>query len=317
MKSYLKLLLFTVAISGQAARADDVKPPAPQSPTAEPTLPRGQAPERSSAQDYCDRNLGKWFYCETPEPDPEVETPAQKADTPKSQDDSDADAAAKFKADMEKARQVAVWNPTEENLKRYFAFQKVTLDKAGLFADNWRRMIWADPSMDYNLVRPVSDLGKSEWMDERNGDRDLFFRRISAEVGIYYVFRESCGPCRVQGPIMYNFNQRYGINIHAISTDGSKSALFPDAKPDQGQLAAWGINNKVTPAYLIFQRSNLGADGQVHPIDVTVSDGKVIHLRPCPNPNGCLNYVGAGILSVDDLADRLFVVLGTESGKDF
>jgi conjugal transfer pilus assembly protein TraF len=306
MKSFLKLLLLTVAVSGQAAYADASKAPVSQVPTA--AVPRPQAAERSSAQDYCDRNLGRWFYCETPEPD--ADTPAPKAEAPKSQADNDADAAAKFRADMEKARQAAVWNPTEENLKRYFALQKVTLDKAGLFADNWRRMIWADPSMDYNLVRPVSDLGKSEWMDERNGDRDLFFRRISAEVG-------SCGPCRVQGPIMYNFNQRYGINIHGISTDGSKSALFPDTKPDQGQLAAWGINNKVTPAYLIFQRSNLGADGQVHPVDVTVSDGKVIHLRPCPNPNGCLNYVGAGILSVDDLADRLFVVLGTESGKDF
>ena len=314
MKRLSPLLLISLVMAG-AASADDAKTPLPQDPTAAAAPPRVQAPERSSAQDYCDRNLGKWFYCEAPEPEPDA--PAAKPDEPKAQDDVDADAAAKFKADMEKARQVAVWNPTEENLRRYYAYQKVTLDKAGLFADNWRRMIWADPSMDYNLVRPVSDLGKSEWMDERNGDRDLFFRRISAEVGIYYVFRESCGPCRVQGPIMYNFNQRYGINIHAISTDGSKSALFPDAKPDQGQLAAWGINNKVTPAYLIFQRSNLGADGQVHPVDVTVSDGKVIHLRPCPNPNGCLNYVGAGILSVDDLADRLFVVLGTESGKDF
>ena len=314
MKRLSPLLLISLVMAG-AASADDAKTPLPQDPTAAAAAPRVQAPERSSAQDYCDRNLGKWFYCEAPEPEPDA--PAAKPDEPKAQDDVDADAAAKFKADMEKARQVAVWNPNEENLRRYYAYQKVTLDKAGLFADNWRRMIWADPSMDYNLVRPVSDLGKSEWMDERNGDRDLFFRRISAEVGIYYVFRESCGPCRVQGPIMYNFNQRYGINIHAISTDGSKSALFPDAKPDQGQLAAWGINNKVTPAYLIFQRSNLGADGQVHPVDVTVSDGKVIHLRPCPNPNGCLNYVGAGILSVDDLADRLFVVLGTESGKDF
>ena len=315
MKTFLKLLLVTAAFAAAPALADDAKAPLPQDPAPSPGAPRSQAPERSSTQDYCDRNLGKWFYCEAPELDPD--TPAPKVEAPKNQNDADADAAAKFKADMEKARQIAVWNPTEENLKRYYAFQKVTLDKAGLFADNWRRMIWADPSMDYNLVRPVSDLGKSEWMDERNSDRDLFFRRISAEVGIYYVFRESCGPCRVQGPIMYNFNQRYGINIHAISTDGSKSALFPDAKPDQGQLAAWGINNRVTPAYLIFQRSNLGADGQVHPIDVTVSDGKVVHLRPCANPNGCLNYVGAGILSVDDLADRLFVVLGTQAGKDF
>ncbi len=73
----------------------------------------------------------------------------------------------------------------------------------------------------------------------------------------------------------------------------------------------------MTPAYLIYQKPSLDAQGNAKPISITVSDGKTISLRPCQNPKGCLTYLGAGVLSVDELADRLFVTLATEAGKDF
>ena len=40
-----------------------------------------------------------------------------------------------------------------------------------------------------------------------------------------------------------------------------------------------------------------------------------IHLRD--GVEGCLTYLGAGVLSVDELADRLFVTLATQPGQDF
>ena len=316
MRRFL-IAALTLALSGAPllVSAADFKP-VPADPREGEAKPRVQRSTTGRPNDYCERNLGTWFYCESPE----EEVQPEEKDQPRralSQDEADYQSLLKFKEDMEKARQIAVWNPTQENLRRYQKYQQEALDKGGLFADSWRRMIWEDPSLDYSLVRPVSELGKATWTDTRNMDRDMFFRSLRGQVGIYYVYRDHCAPCKVQSPTMANFVTRYGVPVHAISSDGSANEYFPNAKRDNGQLKAWGLGSGVSPAYLVYQASNVQKDGTVQPLQIRVSDNRVINLRPCTNPKGCLQYIGAGVLSVDELADRLYVILGTEPGKDF
>lgn len=274
-----------------------------------------QKAEEGHGSDYCTRQLGTWFYCDADQPSPQP--PDAPGATPQSNDEADMAAAEKFKADMEKARLIAVWHPTEDNIRRYYAFQQQTMSKSGMFADTVRRLVWSDPSLDYTLQRPISAAAKTEWVDTRNTDRDLFFRGAYDQIGLFYIYRGSCGPCRVSSPIVREFGQRFGVVVKPISTDGAPNAEFPNFVADHGQLKAWGIAEPVTPAYLIYQKPSLDAQGNAKPISITVSDGKTISLRPCQNPKGCLTYLGAGVLSVDELADRLFVTLATEAGKDF
>lgn len=304
-------LAFTAAVvilvvAGKASAQTPVTQALPQE--------SGQRADDGRSNDYCSRNLGTWFYCET-EP---VEADADVADSQEPGGAAaDLAAAETFKKEMEDARIVAVWNPTDENVRRYYAYQQVTMQKSGLFADMARRMIWSDPSLDYTLQRPISASAKSEWSEARTTDRDLFFRGIFDQIGIFYVYRGSCGPCRVASPIVRQFGQRYGFVIKPISADGAGNPEFPDAAADRGQLKAWGITDPVTPAYLIFQKPSLDARGLDRGVVITVSDGKQIHLRSCQNPKGCLTYLGAGVLSVDEMADRLFVTLATRPGEDF
>lgn len=276
-----------------------------------------QAPDTGHANSYCDRNLGTWFYCHDDETAPETQAPEQMPAGAARADDQDMAAAEKFKADMERARLIAVWNPTDENVRRYYAFEQQTMAKSGTFADVARRMVWSDPNLDYTLQRPIGDAAKTEWVDTRNTDRDLFFRGIYDQIGIFYIYRGSCAPCRAASPIVRAFGQRFGVKIKPISTDGAPNPEFADFVVDRGQLKAWGITQPVTPAYMIFQKPSLDAAGRARPTTVTVSDGKVFTLRPCENPKGCLTYLGAGILSVDELADRLFITLATQPGQDF
>jgi conjugal transfer pilus assembly protein TraF len=301
----LGFITLPVAVQAQTAAAA----PTPPSTSA-------QRPEDGHGSDYCSRQLGTWFYCdaEQAEPEPPVASPGGPAP---SNDEADIAAAEKFKADMEKARLIAVWNPTEDNIRRYYAFQQQTMSKSGMFADTVRRLVWSDPSLDYTLQRPISAAAKTEWVDTRNTDRDLFFRGAYDQIGLFYIYRGSCGPCRVSSPIVREFGQRFGVVVKPISTDGAPNAEFPNFVTDHGQLKAWGITEPVTPAYLIYQKPSLDAQGNAKPISITVSDGKQIALRPCQNPKGCLTYLGAGVLSVDELADRLFVTLATQPGKDF
>ena len=64
-------------------------------------------------------------------------------------------------------------------------------------------------------------------------------------------------------------------------------------------------------ALLIVQRASKA------PVRATLSNGKVVTLRPCAKPKGCLTYLGAGVMSVEDIAERMFVLLATRPGQDF
>lgn len=264
---------------------------------------------QANQSDYCQRALGTWFYCERPT-DPASDAPVPK--TASAEDAAVAEASA-FKAEMERRRLIAVWNPTEDNVRRYYQFQQVTMQKSGTFADVARRLIWSDPSLDYTLQRPISVAGKSQWADARSRDRDLFFRGVYEQVGIFYVYRGKCAPCRVASPIIRQFGQRYGFSVKAISADGAPNPEFSDWVSDRGQLKAWGITDPVTPAYLIYQAPSTTA----RPMAIPVSDGRTVELRPCTSPKGCLTYLGAGMLAVEEIADRLFVTLATRPGEDF
>lgn len=279
--------------------------------------PTGQRTESGGHSDYCDRSLGTWFYCADPQPDPQQQANKAGGASSQSQDEKDLAAAKLFRDNMEKARQIAVWNPTEQNLRRYYAYQQATMDKSGTFADAIRRIVWSDPSLDYTLQRPVGEQAKTDWLNTRMTDRDLFFRGAHDQIGIYYIYRGDCAPCRSASPIIAAFGRRYGVTIQAISTDGKPNPEFPDFKVDHGQLAAMNLNNPVTPSYVIYQSPTLNRDGSAAEVSVTVTDGKKLKLRPCLNATGCVTYLGAGVLTMDEMADRLFVTLATETGKDF
>jgi len=271
---------------------------------------RADTPSQS-AGDYCARDLGAWFYCARPQPPAEEKT-AREGDGLSVDKPTEILELEAFQKEVEEARQIAVWAPTEQNVRRFYLLQKTALDRGGLFADQWRRMVWTNPELDYTLKRPVSEIGKRAWEDERLYDRELFLKGFSADLGIFYVFRESCGACRIFSPIVKAFAARYAVSVKAISADGGRNPDFQEVLVDRGQLKAWGFSSPATPALLIFQRPTKG-----EPPVIKVSNGKTLRLRACGKPQGCLTYLGAGVMSVEDIAERMFVLLATEPGKDF
>lgn len=271
-----------------------------------PDAPGDQLP----AEAYCERKLGHWFYCERPKP-------AEKAEAKPEEAEADPEKQlAEFQKELDRAKAIAVWEPTEANIRRYYEMQQVALERAGMFTDNWRRMIWTSPELDYTMKRPVSTLGKRVWEDDRETDRDIFLRGAAEKVGLFYVFRGDCSACKVASPIVKNFSVRYGVPVTAVSGDGAGNPLFTKVVADRGQLEAWGVG-KITPALLFYQEPDKIVNGRPVPTTVRVPSGATLKLRPCNQPKGCLTYVGAGIMSVEDIAERLFVLLALEPGKDF
>ena len=230
---------------------------------------------------YCaQRKLGYWFYCAKPKP-PETEAEAPPAQSAATQLDA-------ITTELRELKAKAILEPTPANVTAYIRFQREQLDRASLFSDVWQRAIWQDPDLDYTLQRPVSTLGKRQWQDSRSAERNAVMASLSQRYGLFYFFAQSCAACEVMSPIVQGVANTWHIEVRAISTDGGPSRHFPTYTVETNQRSRMGLEPKVTPAVVLWD----AAKSQAVPI-------------------------GYGVMSADELQDRIYLLTSKEAGRDY
>jgi conjugal transfer pilus assembly protein TraF len=231
---------------------------------------------------YCqERKLGYWFYCVKPKAEKPQKEDLQQPQTATEQLDA-------VTATLRELKAKAILEPTPANVTAYIRFQREQLDRASLFSDVWQRAIWQDPELDYTLQRPVSTLGKRQWQDDRNAERDAAMARLSQRYGLFYFFAQSCGACEVMSPIVQGVASRWRITVRAISTDGGPSRHFPGYTVETNQRPRLGLEPKITPAVVLWD---------------------ALKNRPIP--------IGYGVMSADELQDRIYLLTSKEAGRDY
>lgn len=244
-----------------------------------------ETPQSKDAADtlYCEeRRLGYWFYCVRPAPEPD--TPAPPA--PVTQ--SPGEQLEAITATLRDLRAKAILEPTSENVTSYIRFQREQLDRASLFSDVWQRALWQDAALDYTLERPVGALAKRQWQDARAAARDNVMANLSARYGLFYFFAQTCGACEVMSGIVKSVADRWNLTVRAISTDGGPSRHFPHYTVENGQRPRMGLEPAITPALVLWDS---------------------VANRPIP--------IGYGVLSADELQDRIFLLTAREAGHDY
>ena len=239
--------------------------------------------EAASGDFYCgDRKLGTWFYCEKPKPRPsEKKTPAPSATAA-------SERLASISKELDELKARAILEPSEENVTAYIRFQREQLDRASMFSDVWQRSMWQNPDLDYTLQRPVTTLAKRAWIDNRKAEQELALRNLSKRFGIFYFYAQSCGACDIFAPILRSLADGSGFNVVAVSMDGGPNRVFPNYVVDVGQHAKMGLSSKATPALVLYD---------------------TVRKRPIP--------IGTGILSADEITERIFTLTSTKAGSDF
>jgi conjugal transfer pilus assembly protein TraF len=244
-----------------------------------------ETPIEADAADalYCEeRRLGYWFYCVKPSPEPAAPQPQAAAP---------ANASAELEAitaTLRDLRAQAILHPTPENVTSYIRFQREQLDRASLFSDVWQRALWQDAELDYTLERPVGALAKRQWQDARAASRDLVMAQLSQRYGLFYFFAQTCGACEVMSPIVKSVADRWHLTVRAISTDGGPSRHFPEYVVENGQRPRMGLEPAITPALVLWDS---------------------VLNRPIP--------IGYGVLSADELQDRIYLLTSKEAGHDY
>lgn len=252
---------------------------------AEPAPDSAQAPQPDQHGDdfYCrQRALGRWFYCEKPRnaahPDPAdpdaVLTASQRV--------------AAISKHMDELRDRAILDPSEANMVAFMKFQRQQSDRASLMADVFERTLIAHPDMDYNLQRPVSALGKQNWLEQRNQEIATTMLQLKQRYGVFFFFASRSRPSAVEAPILRSLADNYGLTVVAVSEDGGPSQEFPDYLVDTGQRQAMGLPGKDVPMIALFD---------------TASHKTVL--------------IATGVVAADDVMQRIFLLTKTEPGKDY
>lgn len=236
---------------------------------------------------YCrEYGLGWNFYCQD-EKKEEVATKEDKKSIPEDQDDY-AEKLAQIKKTLEDKKAKAVIYPTEDNIRDYMAYQKTVMDRSGTFADQWRRVLWKTPSLDYTLKRPVSKVGKESWIDERNKDVASTIRHINDRYGVFFLFSSTCPHCHRYSPILKSFQEKYGITIMPVSMDGGGLPEWGNFMVNTSQIARMGITETSVPQTLLFDKETR----------------QVL-------------TVGTGVMSHSELEERIYAITKLEVGSDF
>jgi len=201
-----------------------------------------------------------WFWYEPepvpiPEkaPQPETEaTQALPAPSPAASPPAPAPLSAEWmRENLDRYRDLAIDDPTPQNVSIYLYLQRAAMDKSSRFAEVAQRVVQSDPLLDEITQRPTATFGANLANRQASATRDRLLQRIAGMAAIWFFFRSDCPYCDAQAPVLAMLQERYGFVVLAISLDGRAlpNGLFPDFKVDRGQSRGLGIVS--TPALFL------------------------------------------------------------------
>lgn len=182
---------------------------------------------------------------------------------------------------------IAVQDQTQQSVREYLVVQQYAMDRASRFSDVFRRTVWTTPELDYSLrARPTNALAIASFDAKREEMRRNTAEALGQTHGLFFYFKADCAYCHQLAPILRMFQRNYGVEVFAISVDGGRLTEFPNARRDNGSAQNLGITT-VPAVFLADKRS-----GKVQP-------------------------VGYGVLSLEELVNRIHILTRTQPGEEY
>lgn len=195
---------------------------------------------------------GYYWYKKDPEPvkveppkppKPVVAAPSAKADEPK------ALSAEWMRANMPKLLDLAVDNPTKENVANYMYAQRVLLDKSQNFSEKVKEVVATDPFLDENNRVPIAQFAQPAFARGVRDGQDDVLSYLAGKGGLWVFVDgpEKCSSCAsyVQDILLGSkankgVATKYAFNFRQI-----------DIRTPEGKAAAKRLKLTVTPTTVL------------------------------------------------------------------
>lgn len=232
----------------------------------------------------CDMAKFNWYCQEDDDPIPEAKKeapPTKKAKTAEEQALEDLERLTKM---LKAKKALAIMQPSPENVAAYIAAQEALMNRASLFSDVWRRVVWQHPELNYELKRPVNNAAISTYTGTRKAAETKTLDEINKEWGLFFFFRSDCPYCHRLAPTLKFLSEAYGITVFPVSTDGRGLPEYPNPQRDNGLVAKLGVQQ--VPMLVLGN----------------IKDKRLIPL-------------GSGVISAQDVIERIYVLTQTKPGE--
>lgn len=157
---------------------------------------------------------------------------------------------------LEEYKEIAINNPTRENVERYNYMQKLVMDKAEKFALMSQEVNTLNPSLDETIVNPVTSAANVAQTKVREETTSMVINKLAGDVGLYYFYKSDCQYCLQMNTTLRSLQDKNGYQIKAIALDGKAmpDGKFPNWVADQGQASLLGVTS--TPTIYMFKPPN-------------------------------------------------------------
>ena len=150
---------------------------------------------------------------------------------------------------MEDAIDIAVDNPTLQNVMRAQRIQKIVMDKAEALAQQWVRVALVDDTLE---SENPNHLHRTIQKQEKEKNQLKILQEMAQNFGLFFYVQESCVYCQTFLPIVKELSQETGFQVLAISNSGQNFGPFEGA-PDTGLLDFLNPK-KISPTLFLVSR---------------------------------------------------------------
>lgn len=171
---------------------------------------------------YGDKFRG-WYWFEDPPTEPEEKPPAppQVEAVENQKKDKIRLDVAWLRAKIPEYQEAAINNPTRANIARYMYVQRYMLDMSSRFATKTMEFNQFESELDETKRRPMSTFSLNVFKDETRKSISNVIDSINERTHLWFFFASNCSYCKKQLPLLKELKIRFGVNILAISMDGS------------------------------------------------------------------------------------------------
>ena len=157
-----------------------------------------------------------------------------------------------LREETERRLEAAVMQPTPKAIGLYLQANAFLMQKAGVFAESWRRALVNYPRFDWTAVRPSVNAVSTSVSHEREGRMLREVAKLHDDYGFVF-FGDKSILTRHMVTLVRDFAAENGFEVVFVTVDGD-NPLMPEAREDKGltKFVARGITQ--FPALVLVSR---------------------------------------------------------------
>lgn len=158
-----------------------------------------------------------------------------------------------LREEVDRRMDAAVMNPTPAAIGLYLQANAFLMQKAGVFAESWKRALVDNPQFDWTAVRPAVNVVSTGMSREREGRMMREVRLMAKDHGFIF-FGDDTLKTRHMLEQVRAFQAEYGFDAAFVSVSGADNPLMPQAREDRGLSAFVAQGIRQFPALVLVSR---------------------------------------------------------------